>query len=156
MPTPNPVSIDQTDRNEVLAVIRELFAGRGSGDREQAIRDVAGALGYRRVTPRIREILGNDLQTAVRRGILERAGGVYSILCRGIEEYTLDHLVEMLLAAMGPNWQTRDEATVAAARHLGYRRTGRKIAAALKSAMNAAIRRGLIEREGGDWIRRTR
>ena len=48
-------------------------------------------------------------------------------------------------------------AVSAAARHLGYRRrTGRKIAAAFKSAINAAIRRGLIERDGPEQIRRAR
>jgi len=148
------VPIGQTDRNDVLATIRELFASGGPRNREAAIRDVANALGYRRLGPRIREVLGNDVQTAVRRGILERSGGEYSLLCRGIGQYTLDHLVAMLAAAMGGVWQTRAEATTAAARHLGYRRTGHKIAAAFKSAINAAIRRGLIERDGPNMIRR--
>lgn len=144
--------IDQTDRNEVLATIRELFAGNGGCNRDQAIRVVADALGYRRLGPCIGEILGNDLQTAVRRGILQRSKGEYSLLCRDVNEYTRDHRVSMLVAAMGSGWQSRDDAITAAARYLGYRRTGRKIAAAFKSAINAALRLGLIERDGPDWI----
>lgn len=128
----------------------------GPRDRETAIRDIAAALGYRRTGSRIAEILGNDLQTAVRRGILDRSRGEYSLLCRDISAYSRDHLVSMLLAAMGAAWQTRADATTAAARYLGYRRTGRKIAAAFKSAINAALRRGFLERDGSLLIRRTR
>lgn len=113
-------------------------------------------MGYRRVGSKIIEILGNDLQTAVRRGILKRSGGEYSLLCRDISEYTRDHLVSMLVAAIGSGWHTRDDVTTAAARYVGYRRTGRKVGAAFKSAINASLRRGLIERDGTDRIRRAR
>jgi hypothetical protein len=139
-----------------LAIIRESYAHDGPRNRAQAIRDIARALGYRRVGPRIEEILGNDLQTAVRRGILDHSRGTYSLLCRSIDEYDRDHLVAMLLAAMDSGWQTRTDAITAAARHLGYRRTGRKIVSAFKSAINSALRRGLIERDGPDYIRRCR
>lgn len=148
--------IDQTDRNEVLGTIREVFTENGACGRDEAIRAVADALGYRRLGPRISEILGNDLQTAVRRGVLERSGGEYSLLCRNIDEYTRDHLVSMLVAAMGSGWQSRDDAITAAARYLGFRRAGRNISAAFKSAINAGLRRGLIERDGPEWIRRAR
>jgi hypothetical protein len=45
-------------------------------------------------------------------------------------------------------------ATVAAARHLGYRRTGANFRAAVKSAINAAIRRRLVERDGAEMVRK--
>ena len=151
-----PPPIDQTDRNAVLATIREVFAVGGPRGREDAIREVAAALGYQRTGHRIREILSREIQTAVRRGILDNTSGQLSLLCRSIEQYTADHLVEMLLAAMGGTWRTRDEAITAAARHLGFRRTGEKIRTAFKSAINAAIRRGLLERDGPDSIRRAR
>jgi len=150
------VPIDQTEREDVLATIRELFSAGGPRGREDAIRDVAHALGYGRVGSRIHKVVGIDLQTAVRRGILENVGGRYSLLCRTIGDYTLDHLVEMLTAAMGPEWQRRDQATTAAARHLGFRRTGQRIQAAFKSAINAAIRRGLVECDGPRLVRRVR
>jgi hypothetical protein len=140
----------------VLATIRELFAADGSRDRDQAIRDLAAALGYKRVGPKIADVLSNDFRTAVRRGILGKDRNEFRLLCRSVDEYELDHLVQMLVAAMGSGWQSRDDATTATARHLGFRRTGSKIVAAFKSAINAAIRRGLIERDGSDLIRRSR
>jgi hypothetical protein len=147
------VPINQTGRNDVLATIRDVFSTGEARDRGQAIRDVAAALGYQRVGSRIRETLSRDIHTAVRRGILDNSGGQYSLLCRHIDEYTRDHLIDMLITAMGSAWQTRDEATTAA-RHLGFRRTGRKIKAAFKSAINGAIRRGLLERDGTTYIRK--
>ncbi|MCE9548100.1 MAG: hypothetical protein K8T25_21715 [Planctomycetia bacterium] len=140
-----------------MAVVREVFsAGGGPRDRDQAIDDVARALGYRRVGSRIRDALSGDLRSAVLRGILDNSGGQYTLLCRCIDDYRLDHLVHRLLAAMGSAWQSRDEAITAAARQLGYRRTGPKIKAAFKSAINAAIRRGQLDRDGADLIRRVR
>jgi hypothetical protein len=71
-----PPPIDQTDRSEVLAVIRQVFSDGQPRTREDAIRDVARALGYGRVGHRIRDVLHTDLLTASRRGILENIGGL--------------------------------------------------------------------------------
>lgn len=49
---------------------------------------------------------------------------------------------------MGKKWWTREDAIRDAAHRLGFRRTGRQIRDAFKSAINGAIRRGLIERNG--------
>ena len=76
-------------------------------------------------------------------------------LCQSVEDYSRDQLVNTLVAAMGSAWQSRAEATTAAARYLGFRRTGSKIAAAFKSAINAAIRRKLVECDGAKMIRKT-
>jgi hypothetical protein len=153
---PGPPPIDEIDRNGVLATIREVFSNGGPRDRDQAIRDVAEALGYRRTGSRIREVLSSEIQTAVRRGILDNTSGQLSLLCRSVDLYTLDHLIDMLLAAMGGAWWIRDDAITAAARHLGFRRTGSNIQLAFRSAINAAIRRGLLERDGADYIRKMR
>jgi hypothetical protein len=147
--------INDLDRNEVMAVIRELFTAGGPRDRETALRDVARALGYQRLGKNVRELIDNDLRTAVRRGILDNAAGELSLLCRTIDQYERDHLIDMLLAAMGSGWWDREAAITQAARHLGFRRTGKKIAAAFKSAINAALRRGLLEKDGPHLIRRT-
>lgn len=149
-----PPPIDETDRNDVLATVREVFSSVGPRDRDQAIREVAAAMGYRRTGSRIRDVLSRDIPTAVRRGILDNTGGQLSLLCRTIDHYTLDHLVDILLAAMGATWWSRDAAITAAARHLGFRRTGPNIQSAFKSAINAAIRRSLLERDGADHIRK--
>lgn len=151
-----PAAIDDIDRDDVLAVIRQVFSDGARRDRPTAIREVAHALGYDRTGARIQAVLDTDLLTAVRRGILENDRGELRLLCRSADDYTLDHRVAMLLAAMGGGWQTRDEAITAAARHLGYRRTGPAIRAAFKSAINAAMRRGLLERGGTDAIRKIR
>ena len=145
-----------TDRNDVLATIRQVFSDGRPRNRDKAIRDVSRALGYRRAGSQIRSTLHADLLTAVRRGILANDRGELRLLCRSIDQYERDHLVEMLVAAMGSAWQTREEAMTAAARHLGFLRTGSNIRSAFKSAINAAIRRGLVERDGQELIRKVR
>jgi hypothetical protein len=49
---------------------------------------------------------------------------------------------------MGRKWWAREDAIRAASRRLGYARTGRRIRDAFKSAINGAIRRGLLEYDG--------
>ena len=49
---------------------------------------------------------------------------------------------------MGRKWWAREDAIRAASRRLGYARTGRRITQAFKSAINGAIRRGLLEYNG--------
>ena len=74
----SPPPVDELDRNEIQAVVREVFSSGAARDREEAIREVAEALGYRRVGANIREVLGDHLRTAVRRGIIaneSRAAG---------------------------------------------------------------------------------
>jgi len=140
----------------VLAIIREVFSSGGARDREQAIREVAEALGYRRLGSHIREAVGDHLRTAVRRGIIVNDRGLLESDCRAIHDYPRDLLVEYLLAAMGGGWWERADAITATARHLGFRRTGKNVMAALKSAINAAVRRGLLERDGPNHIRKAR
>ena len=92
----------------------------------------------------------------MRRGIIANERGLLEIDCRTIDDYPYDLLIEYLMAAMGGTWFARSDAMRAAARHLGFRRTGKNIVAALKSAINAAIRRGLLERDGPNSIRKVR
>jgi type I restriction enzyme, S subunit len=56
-----PQPIDQTDRSDVLAVIRQVFSDGQPRSRQNAIRDVGRALGYGRVGNRIQDILHADL-----------------------------------------------------------------------------------------------
>jgi len=56
---------------------------------------------------------------------------------------------------MGRKWWAREDAIRAAARRLGYARTGSRIRDTFKSAINGAIRRGLLEYDG-QLIRRTK
>jgi hypothetical protein len=116
--------IDQTDRADVLCAIRQLFDDAQARDRDTAMRDVAAALGYRRVGSRIREILHTDLLTAVRRGILQNQDGQLSLLARDLRDYQRDFLKENFLSAIGRAWIEREEAIRALARWLGFSRTG--------------------------------
>ncbi len=147
--------IDQIDRDEVMAVIREVFSTGDERQRDEAIRQIAHALGFARVGARIRQVLGDDIRTAVRRGILDNTLYGLSLLCRTIDEYERHHLIDMLLAAMGTTWWHQPEAIRAAAGHLGFRRAGKNIQAAFKSAILTALRRGLLERDG-EYIRKVR
>ncbi|HLE61828.1 MAG TPA: hypothetical protein VI750_01750, partial [Pyrinomonadaceae bacterium] len=72
-----------------------------------------------------------------------------------INDYAREELISALLKGMGKKWWTRDDAIRAAARRLGFQRTGSHISKAFKSAINGAIRRGLLEGDGPS-IRRTR
>jgi hypothetical protein len=81
--------------------------------------------------------------------------GWLSLATRNINDYSRDDLIDALLAAMGNRWQERDEAIRAAARHLGFTRTGAAIQRAFKSAINGAIRRGWLESDKG-LIRKVR
>jgi hypothetical protein len=74
---------------------------------------------------------------------------------RKINDYSRDELISVLLKGMGKKWWTRDDAIRAAVHRLGFRRTGRQIHDAFKSAMNGAIRRGLLEYDD-QLIRRTK
>ena len=88
------------------------------------------------------------IRTAVRRDILIRAAEGLSAKTRSIDDYQLDDLVNHVTAYMGGTWWEREELVRATARYLGFRRTGDRIVKAFKSAINAAIRRNLLEYEG--------
>lgn len=144
--------IEDFDRNEIIAAIREVFAAGEQLDRETATREVARKLGFARTEPRIAEAIDLALIAAVKRGVIKsikRSGrGWLSLDCRQIGDYPRELLTEMLLAAMGRGWTEREEAVRAAARHLGFRRTGSAIRDAFKSVFTGAIRRGSLEYEG--------
>jgi type I restriction enzyme S subunit len=146
--------IDQTDRAEVLAVIRHIFSDGFSGGRENAIRAIARELGYHRTGHRIQQILDDDLRAAVRRGILDSSNGELRLLARSIIDYDRDFLKKQFLAAIERGWIRRDEAIQTFARWLGFRRTGPVIDETARSLINGLIREGRLEAEGPELIRR--
>lgn len=152
-----PIPIDDTQRHDVLALIREVFATGGARDRDTALKEIATALGYERLGPHIREVLSTDIRTAVRRGILHNQGGSLTLLCRSIEDYERDFLKELFLAAISQNgrvWLERDDAIRLFTRWLGFRRTGATIDETARSLINGLLRDGSLEKDGQDWIRR--
>jgi hypothetical protein len=138
-------NIDDIDRDEIMAAIREVFKSGEPRDPNTAITDIARVLGFRRTGARIHEALRSALRTAIRRHIINRDKGVIALECATIDDYTRDELIGTLLAAMGTTWWDREDAIRAAAHRLGFRRTGSQIRKAFKSAINGAIRRGLLE-----------
>jgi len=148
-------TIDEINRDELMAAIRDVFKTGESLDPDTAITDIARVLGYRRTGARIHEELRSALRTAIRRHIINRDKGVISLECATIDDYTRDELIGTLLAAMGSGWLDREDAIRAAAHRLGFRRTGSQIRKAFKSAINGAIRRGLLDYDD-HIIRRSR
>jgi hypothetical protein len=135
--------------------VRQVFSAGVALDRQQAIREVSYALGFQRTGNRITEVIDSALLAAVRRGVIANHRGSLFLLRRNIDEYSRDELILALLSAMGRKWIERGEAIRAAARYLGYTRTGSRIQDAFKSAINGAIRRGLLESDKR-FIRRAR
>ena len=139
-----------------MAAIRDVFSTAGPRSRDDAIREVAAALGYQRVGSRISDLLDGYLRTAVRRGILENAPEGLGILCRSITDYEHDFLLQQLVAGMGGKWWTRDDLIYGTARWLGFRRTGPVIRDTLRAAITSAVRQGLLEREGPEHVHKVR
>ncbi|MCI0390436.1 MAG: hypothetical protein MOB07_16940 [Acidobacteria bacterium] len=136
------------EREEMMVAIRKVFTANGALNTNDALRTVARTLGFARAGARIEEAIRNNLAVAVRRRILVNEGGAYALCCRKIGEYRRDEMIDALLGAMGRGWTERDEAIRAAARWLGFHRTGRAISEAFKSVINGAIRRGWLEYQG--------
>jgi hypothetical protein len=138
----------QTYRGDVLAEVRLLFSDGQPRDRETALRDLADALGYERLGPRIRETLETDLLTAARRGIIENVRGDLSLFHRSIEQYERAFLKDQFLASLGRAWTDRDDASRAFARWLGFTRTGPTIHKTARSIINGLLRENRIEADG--------
>ncbi len=148
------MSNDLSDINAAMSRIELVFAAGGPRGRERAVREVAQILGYQRLGCRVREHVDSVLREAIRRGIVASSDGQLAPMCTSVNQHSQEHLVRMLKETMNRSvgWISREGAIHATARHMGYRRVGRHIRAAMKSAMNGAIRRGLIEADG-DRIR---
>ena len=149
-----PPPIDETDRSEVLQIIRQVFSDGELRDRETAIRDIARDLGYRRAGNRIQDIIHTDLLTASRRGILKSIGGELSLFARSIDEYERDFLKQQFLAAIGRTWIDREEAIREFCRWMGFARTGQLIEDSARSLINGLLREDRIESDNKNFIRR--
>jgi len=149
-----PVPIHQTERADVLQIIRQVFSEGPPRPRDDAIRDVARALGYRRTGARIAEVLHADLRTAVRRGILENTDGTLRLCARSITDLDRDFLKAQFLAAIGRPWIDRDTAIRDFYRWLGFARAGPIIEDTARSLINGLLRECRLEADGAELIRR--
>lgn len=151
-----PAPVEGLDTAEVMAAFRQAARGRGWTDREEMLREVAGLLGYQRLGPRIRETLKGHLRAAIRRGILESDGDFVKALTATMDDYTLEALRDTLTSVMrkGTTY-VREEVIQATAHHLGFTRITDAARHPLKSALNSAIRQGLIGYAGDTVWRET-
>jgi len=154
IPDETPVPIHQTERANVLQIIRQVFTEGPPRSRDDAIRDVARALGYRRTGARIAEVLHADLHTAVRRGILENTDATLRLCARSITDLDRDFLKTQSLAAIGRPWIDRDTAILDFCRWLGFARTGPIIEDTTRSLIHGLLREGRLEAYGAELIRR--
>ncbi len=137
--------IDDTEQNEVLCTIRQMFSEGLELSRELALKKIAKVLGYDRVGSKIEEILDSDIRTAVKRGILENERGTLKILCKSIEGYEREFLKDQFLASIGRPWVEREEAVRAFTRFMGFRRAGEKIQDTVRSLINGLLREDRLE-----------
>jgi len=149
----SPVRIDETEQNDVLCAIRQIFSEGMELTREEAFRKIAKELGYDRVGSKIEEILDSDIRTAVKRGILENERGTLKILCKTIDGYDREFLKDQFLASIGRPWVEREEAVRAFTRFMGFRRAGEKIQDTVRSLINGLLREDRLESDG-QMIRR--
>jgi adenine-specific DNA-methyltransferase len=144
----SPVRIDETEQNDVLCTIRQMFSEGLELSRELAFKKIAKELGYDRVGSKIEEILDSDIRTAVKRGILENERGTLKILCKTIEGYEREFLKDQFLASIGRPWVEREEAVRAFTRFMGFRRAGEKIQDTVRSLINGLLREDRLESDG--------
>lgn len=154
-PAVSSPTLDDFNRDELVAAVREVFSHNLALDRDEAIREVAHALGFARTGSRIAEAIDSALIAAVKRRVIDNYRGALTLCTRNIGAYSREDLIAALQSSMGTVWCEQEEAIRTAARHLGFKRTGSLIKDAFKSTIRAAIRRGLIERDG-QQIRRAR
>jgi len=89
------------------------------------------------------------LQPAGRRpGGLQNKRGELSLECRTIEDYDRNFLKALFLASLARTWTSRDAATMAFARWLGFARTGPIITDTTRSLIRGLLREGRIESDG--------
>jgi len=142
--------IDEVDTDDVMAAFRQASRGRGWLDRDELLKEVSLVLGYQRKGPKIEEALRNHLRAAIRRRIIEADGP--SLVRAGtgtMADYDLEELRETFRSVIRKGTQyEREEVIHALARYLGFARVTDTSRDAIKSAINSAIRRGVLGYEG--------
>jgi hypothetical protein len=147
--TEGPASLDSLDTDDVMAAFRQAARGRGWLEREELLEEVSVALGYQRLGPKIEEALRGHLRAAIRRKIIEANGQLVRPGTTTMADYGLDELRESVASVMrkGPRYD-REDVITAVARTLGFARITDTSRDALKSAINSAIRQGILGYEG--------
>jgi len=133
-----------------MAAFRQAARGRGWLERDELLKEVSLVLGYQRLGPKIDEALRGHLRAAIRRRVIEADGP--SLVHAGtgtMADYGLDELRETFRSVMrkGTTYE-REDVIHALARYLGFVRVTDTIRQPIRSAVNSAIRHGLLGYEG--------
>jgi Eco57I restriction-modification methylase/MmeI, target recognition domain len=141
--------LDTFNTDEVMAAFRQAARGQGAVMREELLKEVSTILGYQRLGSKVDETLRGHLRAAIRRGIIEDDAGMVRAATTTMNDYSLEELRTALCSVMrkGTNYE-REEATYAAARHLGFARVTDSVREAIKSAINSGIRQGILGYDG--------
>ena len=112
-------------------------------------RQLAVNFGYQRLGAKIGKVIDKHIRSAKRRSILQADDGMLALATTHINDYTRDELVEAITKVTRKRSEyTRDEVTRAVANYFGFARVTTSVHQALKSAINGAIRRGILAYEG--------
>ena len=145
-----PTPIDEIETDDIMAAFRQVTRGRGSLERDELLKDVSVNLGYRRLGPKIEEALRGHLRAAIRRRIIE-ADGATQVRAgtTTMADYDLEELRETFRSVMRKGTASeREDVIHLLARYLGFARVTDTSRDAIKSAINSAIRQGILGYEG--------
>jgi hypothetical protein len=144
-----PISIDEVDTDEIMAAFRQSARGQGWKGRDDLLKDVSLTLGYQRLGPKIEEALRGHLRAAIRRKIIVSDGDLVRLGTATMDQYDHDDLRATLCSVMraGRRYE-REEVIHAVPRSLGFARVTDTVRQSLKSAINSAIRQGILGYEG--------
>ncbi len=147
-----PTPIEEIASDEIMAAFRQAARGRGSLERDELLKEASLILGFQRLGPKIEEALRGHLRAAIRRGIIEADGAnLVRAATTSMADYDLEALRESFRSVMrkGANYQ-REEVIHDLARYLGFARVTDTSRDAIKSAINSAIRQGILGYEGSE------
>jgi hypothetical protein len=149
-PPARSTPINEFDTDEVMAAFRQATRGRGWMERDELLKEVSVVLGYQRLGPKIDEALRGHLRAAIRRHIVVTDGPhLIHAGASTMADYDLEELRESFRSVMRKATRyDRDDVTSALARYLGFVRLTETVRQAIKSAINSAIRHGILGYDG--------
>lgn len=120
-------------------------------ERDDMMRQAAARFGYERIGSSIRDTLKGHMRAAIRRGILEADHDYVRAWTVTMSDYSRDELRDTLCSVMRKgNTYGREETIYATAHHLGFKRVSETVRAPIKSAINSAIRQGVLDYQGSE------
>ncbi len=153
----NRPKADGLDADTGLPAFRQALTAQARWNSDDdLLRAVAQRLGYERLGSSVKEALRGHLRAALLRRIVERQeDGTPVVGPRTLDAYTRDELIDAIPSVMRKGQAIdRDELMRAILHHFAFQRLTDPAHDALKSALNSAIRRGVLEASGPGRVRR--